>query len=232
MNPVIPYQKEYDYCVGAGGFSHRASNRGYFDVDEEIYSELLGVYHDLLYTARTNIDTINYVGLGDGLLDDADIDTLASLTDNANKTSVINTIDNYLSLSFSDRMAVSEKEKLFRAAKVLRALIASNSYSAAGKDGGLGGYSRFVLYDTHPLDCVDGFGNCVADGGLGAGFSGLDRAVLPAEGNSNTMLSEIRNELSSGTSNLDVIFSRVGRRGKTSNTSNPPANGGAIIISW
>ncbi len=245
---VIPYEKEYDYCVGTGGVAHRSVSVGSSGTDEAVYTELLGVYQDMLYESRTNIDTVNYVGLGNGALDDDDYETLNYLTGGTNKNNIRNAVERYLSMNAAQRQSISAKEDLFDATKNLRTLISNNNYTATGNHGGMGGYSRFILYDKHPLDCVNGFGDCVAKGGVGGGFDGTSySAVTVGSGASNNNMQEdIENLISTGISDVAALSGYMGQAGEhgilgerrqlgrsTYDTLGAPVgNGGAIIISW
>lgn len=215
-NAVVPYEKEHDYCVGKGGASHRRLNLGSTEQDEQTYTELLGVYHDLLYEAKTNIDTVTYVGLGNGVLDEDDLNALNILNNSADKTNIINGIDRYLGLGVAARASVAEKERLFELAKRLRALISNNSYTATGNHGGQGGYSRFVIYDKHPLECLNGFGDCVARGGIGGGFDGTNVITAnPDNGEAvNSMLADIRASITEGVADKTVLQNNIGHAGR------------------
>ena len=245
ITPAKSYVKEHEHCIGNGGASHRNWSRGGIGSDELIYTELLGVYHDLLYTARSNIDTVNYVGLGNGALDADDAVTLfarlsQAAAHNDTRNRLFAGINRYLELSPAEKASTAEKDNLFELARALRNLLQGNAYNGAGSHGAAGGYTRFVLYDTHPLDCVDGFGNCVADGGVGGGFPGSNSVVavgaLDASmvGVNNDMLDEIEALISDGTNDDALIKAYLGLRGYASsvNGTSPVANGGAIIISW
>ena len=163
------------------------------------------------------------------------------------KQRIINGINDYLALSEASR-TVSKKEDLFELAKSLRTRLSNNNYVAAGNHGGSGGYSRFVLYDTHPMDCDDGFGNCVADGGLGGGYAANNVVSVPnvAEGvENNTMLVNIETAVESETSDDGVLMPVLGGAGGyvVEEEVVPGGiirrvgdsfvgNGGAIVISW
>lgn len=233
---IIPYEKEFDYCVGQGGVAHRQTGVGSNGSDERVYSELLGVYQDMLYESRTNVDTVNYVGLGNGALDDDDYDTLNYLTNGTNKNNIRNAVAHYLSLNDAQKHSISEKEDLFEATKRLRTLISNNNYTATGSHGGMGGYTRFVLYDKHPLDCLNGFGDCVARGGVGGGFDGTTLTpVVLGDGELNNMLENINSRIKTGVNDVATLSAYMGEAGKQSGQRNgnaPVANGGAIIISW
>ena len=215
-NPVIPYEKEFDYCVGGGGIAHRDSTLGSTGQDEETYTNLLGAYHDVLYEARTNIDTVTYVGLGNGVLDADDVAILNLLSNSAAKDEIINGVNEYLNLAENQR-TTARKEDLFEVAKTLRGRILNNNYNAAGNHGGMGGYSRFVLYDTNPLECTDGFGNCVADGGLGGGYLVNNVVSVPnvAEGvENNAMLNNIQVAIEAGLNDDGILLSQLGNAGQ------------------
>ncbi len=214
-NAVMPYEREHDYCVGMGGVAHRQANLGSTQQDEQTYTELLGVYHDVLYEARTNIDTVSYVGLGNGVLDADDLNALNILTNSTNKTNVIDGVRRYLNLNPAAKTSVSEKEKLFVVAKTLRNLILNNSYTSNGNHGGQGGYSRFVVYDKHPLDCLNGFGDCVAAGGVGGGFDGT-AAITANHDNGeaiNSMLADMQTRIEEGVTDRTVLQNGMGQAG-------------------
>ena len=229
---VIPYESEFEHCVGTGGAAHRDETLGSTGQDEETYTNLLGAYHDVLYESRTNVDTIAYVGLGNGILDVDDVAILGSLTNGTAKTQIINGVNGYLNLPENNR-TIAKREDLFKVAKTLRGQILNNGYSVVGNHGGMGGYSRFVLYDTNPLDCIDGFGNCVARGGLGGGYSAnaVNIAPKPEEGaEKNTMLAEIRAIIANGTSDIGPLMSQLGVAGPQCGSEEVVVPGETIIV--
>lgn len=158
-----PYREEFRYCVGDGGMVKNSivgiGKVGGSSVKEMEYWNLLGVYHDVLFNSRTNVNAVQYAGRGDGTISVAD-DLVKVRAVLGEAHSVYINLNRYLTSGLTDIQALRE------AVGQLKTVITRWSFAPQTQpfSGGAGGYSRFVLKDEN-MTCPQG--NCLARGGSG-----------------------------------------------------------------
>ena len=209
------YDEEYSHCVGRGGFVRANEAVGSVGKNEINYQKLLGVYHDLAYNAKTNIDTVVYAGFGDGYLADDDKKDIEKLNDTTDRAEILTLINNM--------------SNLHRASELLKDMLANERYDTSGNTGAKGEYTRFVLYDVHPLACNDGFGNCIARGGEGG--TSLSKISGGVDNSSSTMQTDIADAIGKKEA-FTKYLGAAGKHRSKNDKSSPVGNGGAIFIKW
>jgi len=230
-----PYREEYPYCVGDGGLArdaiNGASRAGGIGKREMEYYNLLGVYHDLLFNSKTNVNTIMYAGRGNGSVS-AD-DDLAKVRQALGEThSVYINLNNYLSSGGAD------VQSLRNATGQLLTVLRSWTMKNTASEGGAGAYSRFVLKDFSDERCVRG--NCLAKGGDGAtgneifncssmpaGSDICSNYETPCDANCNAIPSNVLGGGGAG-GRAQIVRDGLVR----TNGNGGAGGGGAIIIRW
>ena len=115
--------------------------------------------YDILFNSKTNVNSIQYAGRGNGTVtSDDDLTKVRRILGESH--SVYINLNNYLKSGSTDI------QSLRNAAGQLLTVIKSWSFKTTDSEGGAGGYSRFVLKDYSDIDCING--NCLAKGGDGA----------------------------------------------------------------